>query len=295
MEPLVSVIITTYQGMDNLDRAIKSVKNQTYQNIELIVVDDNGKGTEAQTRTEQIVNSYDGIIYIIHETNSNGSVARNTGIKAAKGEYVALLDDDDAYRPEKISLQVSKLLENPERKLCYTGMQIHYPNGNVVTEIQDDTGYLFTEVMLRKIHGQTSTLMFHKEAALSIGGFDESFNRHQDWEFLDRMSYNYEFTVVPVVCLDRYFLTRTRASTPEKFEQNRVFYLEKMKPYIDKLDKEAKKQFYLSHYRSIAKEYLKHKKIIPAVKYLRHCGNPIKVIRDLVHDYQKSTYWRYVK
>ena len=292
MEPLVSVIITTYQGVDNLDRAIKSVKNQTYQNIELIVVDDNGRGTEAQIQTEHIVNSYDDIVYIIHETNKNGSAARNTGINAAKGEYVALLDDDDSFRSNKISLQVSKLLEDPECRLCYTGMDIHYPNEKVVTNVQNDSGYLFNEVMLRKIHAQTSTLLFVRAAALSIGGFDDSFKRHQDWEFLDRMSNKFKITVVPEVCVDRFFLTRTRATTPEQFEKNRVFYLEKMKPYIDQLDKNTRKQLYSMHYRSIAKEYLKKKKIIKAIKYFGLCGNPIMTIKELVIDYNKSTLWK---
>lgn len=295
LDPLVSIVISTYRGVENLERSINSVLNQTYQNIELIVVDDNGKGTKDQIETQKIIDKYNNIRYICHEKNKNGSASRNTGIKAAKGEYVALLDDDDAYRADKISKQMSKMLEDKECSLCYTGMDIHYPNERVISVVQDDKGYLFNEVMLRKINGQTSTLLFKKEAALSIGGFDESFNRHQDWEFLDRMAYKFKFTVVSEVCVDRYFLTRNRASSPEVFEKNRMFYLKKMKPYIDVLDPEQKKVLYTNHYRGIAKEYLKQRKFIKAFKYFVRCGNPIKTIIDLIDDYRRSTYWKYLK
>ena len=295
LEPLVSVVISTYHGVENIERAVKSVLSQTYPNIELIIVDDNGEGTEAQIATYNIIKKYDNIRYICHKKNKNGSAARNTGIKTAKGEYVALLDDDDAYKPDKIAKQMTSMLEENESSLCYTGMNIHYPDGRVVTVVQDSKGYLFKDVMLRKICGQTSTLLFKKEAALSIGGFDESFNRHQDWEFLDRMAYKFKFTVVPEVCVDRYFLTRNRANTPEKFEKNRIFYLKKMKPYIDLLDRDTRKQLVFGHYRAIGKEYLKQKKIAKACKYFIKCGNPIKTIADLVGDYHKSTHWKYLK
>ena len=294
LEALVSVVISTYHGVENIERALQSVLHQTYSNIDVIVVDDNGEGTEYQAETKKIVSKYDSVRYICHEKNRNGSAARNTGIKAAKGEYVALLDDDDAYRPDKISKQMITLLAKKECSLCYTGFDIHYPDGRVVTTIQTDEGYLFNAVMLRKISGQTSTLLFKKDAALSIGGFDESFNRHQDWEFLDRMAYNYKFAVVPEVCVDRFFMTRNRANSPDIFERNRMFYLRKMMPYIDMLDLSLKKQVLAKHYREIGKEYLKQKKVTKACLFFARCGNPIRTFFELIEDYRRSTYWKYL-
>ena len=96
--PLVSVIIPTYKRPDYLDRAIDSVLNQTYNNIEIIVVDDNNPNTEGRERTEKIMRRYENnphVIYIKHEYNKNGSAARNTGFKASHGVYLAFLDDDD--------------------------------------------------------------------------------------------------------------------------------------------------------------------------------------------------------
>ena len=107
----VSVIIPTYKGSDNIERAVKSVLNQTYQPTEVIVVDDNGIGTEAQTETEKIIEQFKGLDnfkYIPHDMNKNGAAARNTGISASSGEYLCFLDDDDEYLPHKVESQVSE-------------------------------------------------------------------------------------------------------------------------------------------------------------------------------------------
>ena len=88
MNCLVTTVITTYKGLDTIKRAVESVLSQTYRNIETIVVDDNGLGSEAQIATENIIKQYPEVIYIPHKINKNGSAARNTGLKRAKGKYL---------------------------------------------------------------------------------------------------------------------------------------------------------------------------------------------------------------
>lgn len=291
MKPLVSVVITTYAGVNVIERAIKSVINQTYENIEIIVVDDNGVGTKNQIATKAIVDSYGNKVnYIAHETNKNGSVARNTGIKAASGIYVALLDDDDVFRKDKIETQV-QLLENKgdEYALCYTGMLIHYQNGKEDTIISEEEGEIFKSAILRKVHAQTSGFLIRREAALKIGGFDESFLRHQDWEFFDRMSYYYKVAVVPHVYVDRYIYKRTSAKSPKQFENNRIYYLKKMQKFINKLEPTEKKYLYSFHYRSISREYLKNKNLVKGLYYFIKCGNPLETIIQLWKDYRSSS------
>ena len=97
--PVVSVVIPTYNRACLLGRAIQCVLNQSFQDIEVIVVDD-----ASQDNSADIVNSLDDsrIKYLRHEKNRGGSSARNTGIKAARGEYIAFLDDDDEWMPTKI-------------------------------------------------------------------------------------------------------------------------------------------------------------------------------------------------
>ena len=103
--PKVSVIIPTYKRAKMLSRAIDSVLNQTYRNIEVIVVDDNNPNDEYRKATSLIMENYctdERVHYICHEKNMNGSVARNTGMINASGEFVTFLDDDDIYMPQKV-------------------------------------------------------------------------------------------------------------------------------------------------------------------------------------------------
>ena len=111
-EPLVTVIITTYKRPDKIERAIDSVINQTYPNIELIVVDDNIKDTQERKETEKIVERYSNIRYIKNEKNLGGALSRNVGIKEANGEFISFLDDDDKYKPTKIEEEYKCYLEN---------------------------------------------------------------------------------------------------------------------------------------------------------------------------------------
>lgn len=97
--PTVSVVIPTYNRAHLVGRAIQSVLNQTYQDFEIIVVDDG-----STDNTEEVVKSFNDprIRYIRHDQNRGGSAARNTGIKMARGEYIAFQDSDDEWLPEKL-------------------------------------------------------------------------------------------------------------------------------------------------------------------------------------------------
>ena len=110
MQQLVSIIIPTYNGADKICAAVDSVLNQTYENIEVIVVDDNGEGTENQRLTAKAMEKYRDnpkVQYLVHKVNKNGSAARNTGIRASKGEFLGFLDDDDLFLPEKTQKEVA--------------------------------------------------------------------------------------------------------------------------------------------------------------------------------------------
>lgn len=198
----VSVVIPTYKRPDTLDRAIKSVLNQTYPNVEVIVVDDNDPDTEGRKLTEEKMAQFINeprVRYIKHEHNKNGSAARNTGARAANGEYVAFLDDDDEYLPRKIETQL-KALEGREEEwaCCYSRYATRKAGGKAVENNEHREGNLYLEALMREFHiASGSNLLVNKSAFFDLNGFDESFIRNQDIEFLTRLLKKYKIAYAP--------------------------------------------------------------------------------------------------
>ena len=116
-EPLVSVVIPTYRRANLLKRALESVNKQTYENLEVVIVDD--------SETTKPGNFFDGLerfpIHYIHNEQRNGaSAARNQGISKASGSFIAFLDDDDTWEPTKIEKQIELFHHHPQASICIT-------------------------------------------------------------------------------------------------------------------------------------------------------------------------------
>lgn len=142
----VSIILTTYHRNDSLRRAINAIRAQTYENIELIVVDDSGV-----RHAEQVVEEYDDIIYAPHQQNKGHIEAWHTGFRKAEGQYVQLHDDDDWLEPKKIAEQVNLLETKSDVGVVHCGLRaeggsIHIPDsncrGNVVEQALDQRVHL---------------------------------------------------------------------------------------------------------------------------------------------------------
>jgi glycosyltransferase involved in cell wall biosynthesis len=183
---MVSVIIPCYNSSATINRAIQSVLNQSYQNFEIIVIDDASKDSEI---TKQLLIAYNDprISFIQHQINKNGSAARNTGIKIAKGEFIALLDSDDEWYPEH--LMMSRNLYNEQinkntviycKELVKTShfKDIIVPAREIAAG--EDVGeYLFCNDGFI----QTSSLFIPKFILLN-NMFNETLIRHQDYELV---------------------------------------------------------------------------------------------------------------
>lgn len=197
---MISIIIPTYARPTNLVRAIKSAVNQTYKNIEIIVVDDNGLGTPQQKATELLLKNYidDNVIkYIKHDINKNGSAARNTGFAQSKGEYIAYLDDDDEFLPTKLQCQLT-VLQTLDKTWggCYCNTTLIDKDGNKTVYPCQKSGDLTVDMLLEKAFFNTSTLLLRRDVIEELHGFDESYQRHQDWEFLIRFFRKYKLKLV---------------------------------------------------------------------------------------------------
>lgn len=176
----VSVIVPTYKRNQYITRALDSILVQDYPDIEIIVVDDNGEGSEDQRATEATLRKYiskDEIRYLKNKENVGGSIARNNGIQAATGEYITFLDDDDEYLPGKISAQVKAMEENGW-DLCVMDGETYDNRGVMLSHktqpiengmSQDD---ILKAHITKHITG-TNVFMYTRESLLRIGMFDK--------------------------------------------------------------------------------------------------------------------------
>lgn len=279
MEKLVTAVITTYnRQMDMLRRAAVSVLTQSYKNIELIIVDDNrGESAylskEIKVLAEEFKELYPNDIYVLPTENGKhgGQAARNTGIHAAKGEYIAFLDDDDEWLCQKIEKQAGLLDKKPEVGLCFT-------KGMLVNEC-------FTPPFMREFHrdnfikrpdfrrllrgdtiGTTSQAMVRRSVFEKVGCFDEEFPARQDYEMWLRIVKDFAAEGVPEVLFKYYISKADKAGQLTKNYQNCIrgheLIYEKYKEDIDR-DRKAKFNvfFNIAHYYMVSgnkKEYLKY-------------------------------------
>lgn len=176
--PLVTVVIPTYNRASLVLRAIESVRRQTYTHVEILVVDDGSSDD-----TEAIVRAAPDprIRYLAHEHNKGLPAARNTGIRAARGEYVAFIDDDDEWREDKLEKQV-RALRVYDAVLC-TGVANGYP-------LRVHRRPTITLKDLRKGSFNPSGLLA-KASVLRDVMFDESLRQGEDWDAFIRIAQRY--------------------------------------------------------------------------------------------------------
>lgn len=178
----VSVVIPTYKRETNyLLRAINSIKNQTYENTEIVIVDDNSSDSSYRTQIEHFMERYindENVIYVLNPKNVGGSIARNNGINAATGDYITFLDDDDEYLQDKIKNQLEFMLK-AESDMSFTDLKLVNENKEIVDyrEYVDlkrfDKQTLLKYHIMRHLTG-TPTFMYKAKSLKDIGGFEDA-------------------------------------------------------------------------------------------------------------------------
>ena len=248
---MVTVIIPTFKRARFIDRAIESIINQTYKNIELIVVDDNNPDSEDRKEMEYKMEKYKNIPnfkYLKHEKNKNGAAARNTGLKEAKGEYVTFLDDDDYFASDRIEKLVNCLDENNQYQIAYTGGIIYIKQDYIkIFKVKDNVDYKKELLCNRSFIGTGSNMFFRTKNLMEIGGFDERFLRHQDLEVLIRFLSKNNIIGInePLVVKDN--SDRINQPDIEKMLKIREFFLDNFKKEIDAY--EDRNLIYFENYR----------------------------------------------
>lgn len=188
--PQVSVVIPTYNRISFLRRAIESVLAQTYKDYEIVVVDDG-----STDKTKDIVKKYGKKVRYIYQKNRGPSVARNIGIKKAKGKYIAFLDSDDRFLSNKLTMQIDYIKKHPNCKFLYTW----YFNVNAKgkrkrlrkpksCKKREQLQYLLYD---KTFSIRTSTVLIQKECFKKAGYFNKKYWYSQDWDMWLRLSNYY--------------------------------------------------------------------------------------------------------
>lgn len=192
--PLVSVIVPTHNRPDMLKETIRSILDQTFQDFEIIVVNDAGQDVST------VVKAFNSpkLSYLSHETNKGLAGARNTGIKVARGKYIAYLDDDDIFYPEHLATLVTFLQESGESVAytdAYRAHQVMQGDGVYVITGRDvpySFDFSFKNILIGN-YIPVTCFMHDIKCIQEAGYFDESLHSHEDWDLWIRMSQKFPF------------------------------------------------------------------------------------------------------
>ncbi len=194
--PLVSVVIPTYNRRNTIVRAVESALGQTYPELEVIVVDD--AGTDGTGELMKRYAKAENFRYVKLPQNAGGGGARNKGIALARGEYVAFLDSDDEWLPEKIEKQMAIAGKYPSAGVVFCQMERIYDGSSTVFPGSiDENGFKnFFTVLIRENKVGTPTAVVKKSLLDRVEGFDVRLPRLQDWDLFLRLSLITEFAMV---------------------------------------------------------------------------------------------------
>ena len=254
--PSVTVVIPAFNRVGTIRAAVESVLSQSYADLELLVVDD---GSSDGTMSALAGVTDPRLRLLANPRNMGPSAARNTGIRAARGDWVAFQDSDDEWLPDKLAKQMARIaLTGPGCVAAYCGMLIDAPKdgslgpGGVRYYPDASLGVRegnLLEPLLRRSLISTQTLIARRDALLTIGGFDESLPALEDWDCVLQLARLGRFAFVDEPLVKQYFspnsITRNRAKWASARERVVTKNLDLLRLRPDVL---------AGHYRSIAGE-----------------------------------------
>lgn len=204
MKSVLAAITTCKRKPEMLERAIKSVIAQTYTDWDLVVVDDSPADYEFRDDVRKMAEEWSKkdsrVRYVAHDKNYGAQRARNTALKIAIDEvyeFIAFLDDDDEWLPEKLEKQIARFSECDENTaLVYCRGYRAWQNEEYTNFSKFKEGYVYPELLTKDFIGTFSTPLIRTECIRAIGGFDEEMTAHQDYDTWLRISEHYKITFV---------------------------------------------------------------------------------------------------
>jgi len=252
--PAVSVVTPTFNRSRLIERAIRSVQAQTFQDWEHIIVDD-GSTDDTGEVVQRLAAADSRIKYVRTESNRGSSWARNAGVSNASSELVAFLDSDDEWLPEKLELQLSRMSSSPlDPGVVYAIAEGLIDDANrrqIYVDADLHSGHVFN-VLARRSFITFSSVVVRRDLINSIGGFDERMPRGMDRDLLIRLSRVTSFDAVPRILVRQYIgnAQHLRSGNPAKTAVYRELLIEKLRQWP-----ETPRSALSFHHRSISSTY----------------------------------------
>jgi glycosyltransferase involved in cell wall biosynthesis len=195
--PTISVIIPAYNSELTIKETIESVQKQTFNDFEIIVIDDGSQ--DGTIGLVQSLIKLDSRLRIFCYENAGVAVARNRGIELAQGEFISLLDGDDLWTPDKLELQLKALKDNPEAGVAYSWTNPIDEQGKLLFlgTCPVWEGNVYGELLQTNFLSNGSNILVRREAIESINGFPTDFPIASDWDFYLKLAFKWSFVVVP--------------------------------------------------------------------------------------------------
>jgi len=243
--PQVSVIILTRNRPQYLVKAIQSVLDQTFTDFEIIIVDD-----ASTDETPEVINSFQDrrIVSIRHDVNKGESASRNAGVKMAKGEFIAFLDDDDQWLPQKLELQVG-MLQKGNGKLggVYTGFyKWDIEREQIIGKrVPEKRGDIADDMFVQNWVGTPSTVVVKKKCLKDVGEFDETLVFGPDYDMWIRIAQKYEFDYIAAPLVKYGIHSQQMTTNYRKIILGRERLLEKYREFYS-VKRKGQSEFWLN-------------------------------------------------
>ena len=285
----VSVIVPTHNRPHFLGRTIDSLLAQTYRDTEIVVVDDNAPDSPARADTQALMKNYeqyDNVIYVRNEKPLGGGLARNEGIRAATGDYVTFLDDDDIYLPEKVETQLAFMLEK-DLDMSFTDVFIHSAEGKLVeyrrhSYVNDCSNQeLFRQHIIHSLC-PTSTYMIKRSFILGTDGF-RGVPMGQDFMLMwDMLEHGAKTAYFPVSYIIQYIHNEGRISLGQNKVNGEKALYELKKTKLNLLTAKERRYVRFRHYAVLTVAYKRSGKPFDAMRYgiKTALASPADVVRE---------------
>lgn len=284
---MITVITPTYNRHQYIKNAIESVLSQTYADFELIIVDDNPVGSVERELTEKVVLGFSDsrIHYVQNSKNLGGAGSRNVAIEMAKGEFIAFLDDDDIYLPERLSVQVKAMQENGWEVCVMDGATYCYETGELVSERHQRLKECMTNDELIRVHlmyhiSGTNSFMFKTDFLRKIGGFDIVPSCQEYILMQKALDVKPKFGYLPITLIKNFQHEGDQISTgPKKLAGQKLLFANKKK-YFYLLSKREVRQVICRHHGVLFFVYFKMHRYLHALTeaFICFCTSPMSAI-----------------